>query len=96
MSEHMAIERTTVRLPADLLDRVRRRAAAEGRTLTALIEDGLRAVLSEHRKGGTGRRILPRISRAKGGLLPGVDLTKPSAFEEADDLHEIGRTQRAE
>lgn len=92
----MAIERTTVRLPSDLLDRVRRKAAAEGRTLTALIEDGLRAVLSEHRKAGTGRHILPRISRVGGGLLPGVDLIKPSAFEEADDLHEIGRTQRAE
>ena len=34
------IERTTVRLPKDLLDHARRKAAAEGRTLTSLIEDG--------------------------------------------------------
>jgi hypothetical protein len=54
----------TIRLPADLLHRVRRKAAAEGRSVTALIEDGLRAVLSEHRKPGAGRRVLPRISRA--------------------------------
>ena len=43
-------ERTTVRLPADLLIRAKRKAAAEGRTLTALIEDGLRLVVAENRK----------------------------------------------
>ncbi|HEU0216423.1 MAG TPA: ribbon-helix-helix protein, CopG family [Stellaceae bacterium] len=91
----MTTERTTVRLPTDLLDRVRRKAAVEGRTLTALIEDGLRAVLSEHRKS-SGRRILPRISKARGGLMPGVDLTKPSAFEETADLQQIGRMRQAE
>ncbi len=35
-------ERMTVRLPAELLRRAKRKAAAEGRSLTALIEDGLR------------------------------------------------------
>ena len=35
-------ERTTVRLPAELLKRAKRKAVAEGRTLTALIEEGLR------------------------------------------------------
>ena len=34
-------ERTTVRLPEDLLNRARRKAVAEGRTLTSLIQDGL-------------------------------------------------------
>ena len=92
----MAVERTTVRLPTHLLDRVRRKAAAEGRSVTALIEDGLRAVLSEHREPGAGRRVLPRISRAAGGLTRGFDLTKPSAFDEADDLQRIGRMQRPE
>jgi hypothetical protein len=75
---------------------VRRKAAAERRTLTALIEDGLRAVLNEHRKAGAGRRILPRISKARGGLMPGADLTKPSAFEEMDDLQQISRMRRSE
>jgi predicted DNA binding CopG/RHH family protein len=37
-------ERTTVRLPEDLVARAKRKAAAEGRTLTSLIEDGLRLV----------------------------------------------------
>jgi hypothetical protein len=35
-------ERTTVRLPEDLIRRAKIEAAAEGRTLTSLIEDGLR------------------------------------------------------
>ena len=37
-------ERTTVRLPPELLRRAKRKAAAERRTLTELIEDGLRMV----------------------------------------------------
>ena len=40
-------ERTTVRLPEDLVVRAKRKAAAEGRSLTALIEDGLRRVVNE-------------------------------------------------
>jgi predicted nucleic acid-binding protein len=36
-------ERTTVRLPEDL-NRAKRKAAAEGRTLTSLIEDRLRLI----------------------------------------------------
>jgi predicted transcriptional regulator len=33
--------RTTVRLRDDLLKRAKRRAAAEGRTLTSIIEEGV-------------------------------------------------------
>ena len=40
-------ERTTVRLPEDLIKRAKRKAAAEGSTLTALIEEGLRLVVFE-------------------------------------------------
>ena len=42
-------ERTTVRLPEDLVRRAKKKALAEGRSLTALIEDGLRKVLDEQR-----------------------------------------------
>ena len=65
-------ERTTVRLPRDLLDRARRKAAAEGRTLTSLIADGLRMALAEGRRSVRTRRRLPPISTATGGLLPGI------------------------
>ena len=82
-------ERTTVRLPEDLLHRARRKAAAEGRTLTSLIEDGLRLIVTEDRKGTKGKRVLPRISKATGGPLPGIELTDLSTLHEIDDLDDI-------
>ena len=87
------IERTTVRLPAALLDRARRKAAREKRTLTALIEDGLRMVCSEKRDDKKPR-IIPRVSSATGGVVPGVDLTKFSLLEEQDDLEKMRRLDR--
>jgi hypothetical protein len=84
MSRHMP-ERTTVRLPEDLIRQAKRKAAAEGRTLTALIEDGLRRVLSERGPAGR-RRTLPPVSAAGGGLKPGIDLDDMGALQEMDDL----------
>ena len=87
-------ERTTVRLPPDLLARAKRKAAAEGRTLTSLIEDGLRLVTSESRKTPRARRVLPPVSRATGGPMPGVDLTDLAALQEMDDLDYVARMTR--
>jgi hypothetical protein len=84
-------ERTTVRLPDELLARAKRKAAAEGRTLTSLIEDGLRAVVDERPKPAKGKRVLPRISKATGGLMPGVDLTRFSDYQEMEDLEYVER-----
>jgi hypothetical protein len=85
------IERTTVRLPEDLLARAKRKAAAEGRTLTSLIEDGLRLVIAENRKASKGKRVMPRVSKATGGPMPGVDLTDFSTLQEMDDLEYVER-----
>jgi hypothetical protein len=89
------IERTTVRLPADLLNRAKRKAAAERRTLTSLIEDGLRLVVGEGGKVVKRRRVLPPISKATGGPMPGMDLTDLSALDEIDDLDHVERMQRS-
>ena len=78
-------ERTTVRLPDDLIRRAKRKAAAEGRTLTALIEDGLRRVLNERGPVRAGR-ALPPVSTATGGLMPGIDLNDTAALQESEDL----------
>ncbi|MCZ7656725.1 MAG: hypothetical protein M5U07_02160 [Xanthobacteraceae bacterium] len=86
-------DRTTVRLPEDLLKRAKRKAAAEGRTLTSLIEDGLRIVVAEPRST-RAKRILPRVSKATGGSLPGIDVGDPSALQEAEDLEYVGRMKR--
>jgi hypothetical protein len=83
--------RTTVRLPEELLKRAKRKAAAEGRTLTDLIEEGLRAVLARKASMGRHERVLPRISKATGGLRPGVDLTKFSDYQEMEDLEYVER-----
>lgn len=78
------MERTTVRLPPDLLRRAKRKAQTEGRTLTALIEDGLRRVVSERPE--QKKRVLPPVSSAGGGVVPGIDLNDSAALAEMDDL----------
>jgi hypothetical protein len=87
-------ERTTVRLPEELLRRAKRKAAAEGRTLTALIEDGLRRVISDRKSPQSAKRKMPRVSTAKGAMLPGVDLDKFSSIQAADDLAYVERMKR--
>jgi hypothetical protein len=84
-------ERTTVRLPEELIRRAKRKAAAEGRTLTSLIEDGLRLIVSDDRKRARLKRVMLPVSKAKGGLRPGVDLTSFSAIQEMDDLEYMER-----
>jgi hypothetical protein len=80
------VERTTVRLPEELLRRAKRKAAEDGRTLTSLIEDGLRLVVAKDQKASNKKRVMPRVSTAKGGLLPGVDITRFSDIQAMDDL----------
>jgi len=87
-------ERTTVRLPQELLNRAKRKAAAEGRTLTSLIADGLQLVTGENRRATKRTRIMPRVSKATGGLMPGVDLTSFAGMQEMDDLKVIRRTKK--
>ena len=86
--------RTTVRLPNDLLRRAKRKAAAEDRTLTSLIEEGLRAVLDERPKPAKRRRVVLPVSKATGGLMPGVDLTRLSDLQEQEDLEYVERMKR--
>ena len=76
-------ERITIRLPEALLARARRKAAAEGRTLASLIEEGLRLVTAESRAPARRERTLPPISQATGGLRPGIDATKFTDSEDA-------------
>jgi hypothetical protein len=85
------IERTTVRLPRDLLNRARRKAAADGRTLTALIEDGLRSVVAEKPRALKKRVVRLPISSALGGPMPGIDITNSAALQEMDDLEYVER-----
>jgi hypothetical protein len=75
------MRRTTIRLPDDLMSRARKRAAEKGRTLTSLIEEGLKALLVEPKRATRKRLRLP-VSKASGGTLPGVDLNRSADLED--------------
>jgi len=73
--------RTTVRIKDDLLQCAKKRAIDEGRTLTSLIEDGLVLILTKTKMDQRKRVVLP-VSKASGGVLPGVDLNRSGDLEE--------------
>ena len=73
--------RTTIRINDDLLRRAKKLAAAEGRTLTSLIEDALALIMAKPKATGQKWVDLP-VSGASGGVLPGVDLNRSSDLEE--------------
>ncbi len=76
--------RTTIRLDDNLLKQAKKRAAEQGRTLTSLVEEGLALILT-HSKEGLRRRVELPVSKASGGVLPGVDLNHSSNLEEVMD-----------
>jgi hypothetical protein len=65
--------RTTVRLDDDLLRQAKALAARTGRTLSAVIEDGLREALARYRKRQERPPVALPTFKAK-GLRPGADL----------------------
>ena len=76
--------RTTVRLDDDLLRQAKALAARTGRTLTAVIEDGLREALARHRR----RRERPPVALPTfngRGVRPGVDLDDTAGLFEILD-----------
>lgn len=79
--------RTTVQLPDDLLKAAKRHAVDTGRTLTAVIEDALRAALA---RGGGQRPTEPveLPTFGSGGVLPGVDLDDAAALLDLMDERE--------
>lgn len=73
--------RTTLNLPDALVEAAKRRAAEEGRTLTSLVEQGLRTALAEARPQ---RRVeLPAYGTGNGKVL--VDLDDRDALADALD-----------
>jgi hypothetical protein len=78
--------KTTLDIDDELLVKAKAVSARERKSLTSLIEEGLRLRL---RRAGVAKRS-PRIAlavyRGKGGLIPGVDpLSNRSLLDAADD-----------
>ena len=65
--------RKTVRLDDDLVRQAKALAARTGRTLTAVIEDGLREALARHRRRQERPPVALPTFKSK-GLRSGVDL----------------------
>ena len=86
----MLIE-TQLHLPEDLLEQARHKATREGRSLSAVVEDALRRLLEETQKFVTKPRVMPRVSKATGGLQPGIDLEDTAAIQEMEDIEYIKR-----
>jgi hypothetical protein len=71
--------RTTIRLDDSLLSEAKQRAARNGVTLTAVIEQALRESFSRQKEQPQRRQVkLPVWGR--GGVLPGVDLDDSAAL----------------
>ncbi|MCY4507761.1 MAG: type II toxin-antitoxin system VapB family antitoxin [Acidobacteria bacterium] len=75
--------RTTVRLDDRLLADAKRYATQSGRTLTSLIDEGLRDVLARRAPSPAAPVKLPTGGR--GGLQPGVTLDSNAALLEVMD-----------
>jgi len=73
--------RTTINLPDALAEAAKTRAAAEGRTSTSMVEEGLRAVLAA--ETSAARTDLPRYGAPGGKVL--VDLADREALWSALD-----------
>ncbi len=68
--------RTTLNLPDGLVEQAKAHAASSGRTLTSLIEEGLRLVLEQRNLPATPQP-LPAYGQPSGRIL--VDLTDRDA-----------------
>jgi hypothetical protein len=76
--------RTTVRLEDDLLKEAKVHAAAQGITLTQLIDESLRERLAVRPRGG-GSEPFRLTTYGKGGTRPGVDLDDNRATRDLMD-----------
>ncbi|MDQ3424883.1 MAG: ribbon-helix-helix protein, CopG family [Actinomycetota bacterium] len=73
--------RTTIRLDEQLLREAKAHAARTGRTLTAVIEDALRASFQRARLAPAEHASPPVFRpRRRRGLQPGVDLSDSSTL----------------
>lgn len=79
----LASMRTTINLPDGLAEAAKARAAAEGRTFTSLVAEGLRAVLQGDADPGSAGEPLPAFGSADDRML--VDILDRDALWSALD-----------
>lgn len=72
--------RTTVNLPDEALALARRKAAAEGVPLGEILARAVNVAYRERPRTSPRKRVALPVSKASGGLLPGVDLNSNAAL----------------
>ena len=78
--------KTTLDIDDELLVKAKALSARERKSLTSLIEEGLRLRLRRASFAKHSPRIALAVYRGKGGLIPGVDpLSNRSLLDAADD-----------
>lgn len=92
-------KRVILDLPEELVELAERQAAEQGRTLTDVIEQGVRLAIderkvSEAKTAGDQQRKLPRVSSATGGYNPGFENMTYRDIQAMDDLEYVERMQR--
>jgi plasmid stability protein len=85
--------RTTITLDDGLAADLKRRAQSEGKSVSAVISEALRAQLG---KRATPPKIAPfrLITVRGGGLKPGVEVAKLRALDEIEDVERWKRRRR--
>jgi hypothetical protein len=88
--------RTTVRLDPHLLAEAKKKAAATGKTLTAVIEEALQESFSRRAEPRQRKKIVIPTFRGQ-GLQPGVNLDDSAAvLEMMESNRDSGRRKRAD
>jgi hypothetical protein len=81
--------RTTITLDNRLLERLKKRAAESGTSVSALIERAVRLLLQASASGRRGRFDL--VTFGEGGQFTTLNIDKTAALLEADDVERFGR-----
>jgi len=78
--------RTTVKIPDELFQQAKARAAQEGLRLRDLIERGLRLALSERRQAKARRVAFPLLHSSRPGVLSSeaVSIAEETAAQQED------------
>lgn len=77
--------RTTITIDEGLAADLKRRARQEGKSLSAVIAEALRAQLAK-REASPKRAPFRLVTVKGGGLRPGVDVSTLRGFEEMEDI----------
>lgn len=83
--------RTTITINHRLLERLKRRASQTGSTVSRLIEDAVRLMLSRELPAREPKREFELVTFGAGGHFTTRNIDKTAALIEADDLERCGR-----